>query len=339
VEKITPGISRWVSEFFIYKQRQTPLNPTRESSGGIVGLREGRGRVLCTLLRRNFFPSFSNGQNTGRPHYQSPTFAIALPPVFFHPSRGGWGSSPQLWGGFLGWFTPFALGHGSEPRRSPHASWGAAPGARVGVVEEENLLDAEIATGGLQKSRLDFAAVAVNAKGGCPRLHAPRHRSGAGRGRGTRSPGQGKAFNVRCSSRPPDEAGLRQSSQDVLRLVPRVTMSVGAPSLFYSFFLKEPGNSSYFPSASAVQKNSSGELSCKPAGTVTRSPWNFVFFWPNTFFWPASHRPRDPPQPVPPPDPSPCTRWVSWCSGEGAEHGGSPLPSPLAGADVVIKSR
>lgn len=58
------------------------INPTREYNGRIVALREGQGRMLYILLCRNIIPSFSKGQNTGRPHYPSPTFAIAFSPLF-----------------------------------------------------------------------------------------------------------------------------------------------------------------------------------------------------------------------------------------------------------------
>lgn len=156
--KNPPRISRWVSELFVYKKCQTTLNPTREYNGGIVGLRESQGRMLCILLCRNRIPSFSKGQNTGRP-----TFAVVFPPLVANRGRriaargGGPVPNPPGFGckrGISGEVQAVCTQKRFQTPRFQLTPGGAGPGARAGMAEAAISVDAEIIALGLKESRL-----------------------------------------------------------------------------------------------------------------------------------------------------------------------------------------
>lgn len=176
-KKKTPRISRWVSELFVYKKCQTTLNPTREYNGGIVGLRESQGRMLCILLCRNIIPSFSKGQNTG-----SPTFAVVFPPLVANRGRriaGGGGGGPVLnptgFGGEKGISGAVQAvctqKRFQTPQVSAHTggSWTRSSGRGGRSSNFCRCRNNWFRTEGITSEK--FTEVAVKEKGSCPCLH------------------------------------------------------------------------------------------------------------------------------------------------------------------------
>lgn len=169
--------------------------------------------MLYIPLRRNIIPSFSKGQNRGRPHYPSPTFAVAFPPFFFSTLGGRIGAplpNPAGFGGergFLWRFRPLALREGSEPRRFQRTPGGAGPGARVGTAEAAVSVDAEITALGVKKSRLkSLPQLQLKKKVAVPvrtsELEKSSHRVRVGRGTGAHisiASGRDKASRIHCS--------------------------------------------------------------------------------------------------------------------------------------------